>query len=211
MIDWKKLRREIRILAIAAGVSLFVLAFMYFFYQQTAQQYQQAKNQLSQAQLRYQQASENKKILDEYNERFNTLQKRGVFGDEQRIDWIETLQASSDRHKIPSVKFDLAQRGMIDSNELGESAFGISVFASSMKIEMNLLHEGDLFALLADFDTRAKGLNASRRCQLVRDASAGLSGYCELDWISITEPREEVLDENGNPITDESMLEGEGT
>jgi hypothetical protein len=207
-LEWKKLHRELRLFGIALMLSLGVLSVVWYFYQQADQQYRQASNQLSQAQMRYQQANDKKQLLEVYEKRFKALQKQNVFGEEQRIDWIENLQASSDRHKIPSVKFELSQRTMLDSAELGELGSGLSAYYSKMELDMSLLHEGDLFALLSDLDTYAKGLNAAQKCQLKKEPgglAAGVSGRCELYWYTFSEPREIIYDENGNPVPQDDM------
>jgi hypothetical protein len=213
MIDWQKLKREVQIFIAAVVFSLLLAGALLFMYLQAADHWKKSSNLLRQANLRYQIASDQKLLLALYQQRFTALKNRNVLGDEQRIDWVETIQSSSKQHIIPSVKFSLDQRM---AATLPDDVTNIAVYVSKMRLDMNLLHEGDLYNLLADLDTRANGLYGISRCNLKQTArknvddalSNNLNGICELNWYTMGEVIEQQYDENGEPVpTQEPMME----
>lgn len=212
MIDWQKLKREVQIFIGGLLFALLLAGVTLYIQQQTAEHWQQSRNQLMQAKLRYETASNQKLVLEKYQQRYVALQKKHVLGEEQRIDWIEVIQSSSTRHGIPSVKFNLDQRNMAT---LPEDITNIAVYTSKMRLEMELMHEGDLYNLLADLDERAQGLYGINNCLLKHDVNhnadnvvlSNLSGTCELAWYMMGEQIEQQYDENGNPIAPEEMTQ----
>ena len=206
MINWQKLKREVRIFIAALVFALLLAGSLLFLNLQAADQWQQSKNQLLQATQRFHTASDQKLILAQYQKRFQALKNQQVFGDEQRIGWIETIQTSSNQHAIPSVKFSLDQR---TSATLPGDIAGIAVYVSTMRLELSLLHEGDLYHLFADLDEQAKGLYGVKDCALKHatkeNANNGfgssLTGTCVLNWYTLGEIIEIQYDENGEPIT----------
>jgi hypothetical protein len=215
MIDWKNLKREIQIFIAALLFAVFAAGTLLFIQQNTGTQWQQTRNQLQQATQRYQTASDQKLILEHYQQRFTALKNSNILGEEQRIDWVEAIQSSSTRHAIPSVKFSLSQRA---SAELPEDVTSIAVYVSQMRLEMNLLHEGDLYNLFADLDNGAQGIYGIKSCALKQEGkqaiestfTSSLNGICELYWYTMGEVVEQQYDENGEPIAPETMLQNEG-
>ena len=77
---------------------------------------------------------------------FNKLQERGIIGDEQRLDWVELLKEIRDKHRLIDLRYEIAPQRMLDGQLGNDFVF----FASSMKLELKLLHEEDLTRLLDD-------------------------------------------------------------
>jgi hypothetical protein len=215
MIDWQKLKREVQIFIGALLFALLLAGALLFMHQQTHTHWQQAGNQQRQATMRYQTASNQKLLLEQYQQRFTTLKNSNVLGEEQRIDWVETIQASSTRHAIPSVKFSLDQR---TTATLPDDVTGIAVYLSKMHLEMNLLHEGDLYHLFADLDASAQGKYGIKSCALKREGqqtsdnviSSSLNSTCDLYWYTMGEVVEQQYDENGEPIAPEGLMQDGG-
>ncbi|MDQ1362196.1 MAG: hypothetical protein QG652_56 [Pseudomonadota bacterium] len=215
MIDWQKIRREIHIFIAALLFALTLGGTLLFIHQQSYTQWQQASNQQRQASIRLQTASNQKLLLEQYQQRFNALKTGNVLGEEQRINWVETIQQSSTRHAIPSVKFTLDQRA---TATLPEDITGITVYISKMRLDMNLLHEGDLYNLFADLDSRAQGLYGIKSCTLKHEGTptsgseitSSLNGNCDLYWYTLDEIIEPQYDENGEPIAPDGMMQDGG-
>ncbi|MBI3187162.1 MAG: hypothetical protein HYZ31_04710 [Gammaproteobacteria bacterium] len=211
MIDWQRLKREVHFFLAALVFALLLIGTLLYLNLQTSAQWQQGNKQLQQATMKYRVANDQKIMLALYQQRFTTLNKRHVLGDEQRIDWIETIQASSKRHIIPSVKFSLDQRMPAT---LPDDINNVAVYVSKMRLDMNLLHEGDLFNLFDDLDNRADGLYGISNCTLKQEArdksidalNNSLTGSCELNWFTMGEVVEIQYDENGEPITPEDSM-----
>lgn len=215
MIDWQKIKREVQIFIGALLFALLLSGVLLFMHLSTHTQWQQANNQRQQATLRFQTASDQKLLLAQYQQRFSALKASNVMGEEQRIDWVEAIQTSSTRHAIPSVKFNLDQR---TAATLPEDITGMAVYVSKMRLEMNLLHEGDLYNLFADLDNSAQGLYGIKNCTLKHDATqtadnlttGGLNGTCDLYWYTMGEEAEPQYDENGELIAPDGMMQDGG-
>lgn len=215
MIDWQRLKTEVRIFIAALVFALVLVGSLLYFNVQSTDHWQQANNQLRQASMRYKVASDQKLLLAKYQQRFNVLTGRHIVGNEQRIDWVETIQASSKRHMIPSVRFSLDQR---TTAALPDDIGNMTVYVSKMRLEMNLLHEGDLFNLFDDLDTRANGLYAVTSCSLKQESRLAtvdalgnrLNGNCELNWYTMGEVVETQYDEFGNPMDPDAGMQDSG-
>lgn len=215
MIDWQRLKRQVRFFIAAVVFALLLVGTLLYLNQETGSHWQQSNNQLRQATMRYKLASDQKLLLTKYQQRFNALKKQNIVGDEQRIDWVETIQSSSKRHLIPSVKFTLDQR---TPATLPDDVSNIAVYVSRMRLDMNLLHEGDLFDLFADLDARANGLYGISKCNLKQETTNKsadvltnrLDSNCELYWYTMGEVIETQYDESGNPIEPDANMQDSG-
>ncbi len=122
---------------------------------------------------------------------FNTLQERGMIGEEQRLDWVELLKDIRDKRRLIDLQYEIAPQRLLDGKSPGDFAF----FASSMKVQMKLLHEEDLTRLLGDLGRQAKALILIKSCNVERlpptaderGAWANLLADCEIDWLTLRE------------------------
>ena len=133
------------------------------------------------------------------SERFNALQARGVIGEEQRLEWVELLKDIRDRQRLLDLQYEFAPQRAIDiksdakPDAKPDGAFAF--FASTMKVQIKLLHEEDLTRFLAELRQQARALiqikscNVSRLPQEANDSSlsAQLLADCQIDWVTVRE------------------------
>lgn len=120
---------------------------------------------------------------------FHTLQSRGVIGDEQRLDWVELLAEIRDRRRLLDLQYEIAPQRPLDATPV--SGFGF--YASSMTVQLKLLHEEDLTRLLDDLRQQARALIQVRSCSVSRLPRGGSDGglpaqlqaECQIDWITL--------------------------
>lgn len=128
------------------------------------------------------------KIIDEYEIRYLDLVKKNIVDEENRLNWLETIQATANAKGMPSVKYNISSQQLVKDKTGQHSAQGLKVYRSSMTLDMKMAHEGDLFVMLNTLKEKAQGLFTVDRCNIERFAkSAGSSGenmraYCELGW-----------------------------
>lgn len=136
---------------------------------------------------------------DEYAQQFEgyrALVRRGILGPEQRLQWVMALRASVARRRLPPAHYDFAAQ-----RQLGDSAGGkVQLRASSMELRLQLLHEGDLLAILADLELVGSGYPRLQSCMVERlaevtvtalaKAKAALQAQCRVDWLSLQLPSE---------------------
>ncbi|MBS1227881.1 MAG: hypothetical protein H6R17_1158 [Proteobacteria bacterium] len=116
---------------------------------------------------------------------FANLQARGVVGEEQRLEWVELLKAIGERHRLLDLHYEIAPQRALDTAPGSAYAF----YASTMKVQLGLLHEEDLTRLLDDLRQYARALIQVRSCKVWRlprdDRTAQLQADCLIDWITV--------------------------
>ena len=121
------------------------------------------------------------------------LTRAGLIGTEDRLSWVETLRSDATRLRLPAPEFSLAPQRQLPGLS-GASDFRFQ--ASQMKLGIDLLHEGDLLALLASLYQMPSVLVLPQSCSLRQlppagaDGHAGLRADCQLDWITIAGPEQ---------------------
>ena len=187
--DWSKL--QIPLLALAAMVALGAASILF------------ARAELDQAQVRLAKTQQLRKEIDnklrqvrsEENEIrqkaavFNDLHSQRILGEEQRLEWVELLEKIRARHRLLEMHYEIAPRQALEKAPAGQ----LALYASSMKLELKLLHEEDLTRLLDDLRREAPALIQSRRCDISRLArtaadgvsTASLQASCLIDWITV--------------------------
>ena len=122
---------------------------------------------------------------------FNTLQARGMIGEEQRLEWVELLKDIRDKRRLIDLKYEIAPQRPLDATP----ANGLTFYVSTMKMQLKLLHEEDLTRLIDDLNQQARALIQVKRCNVSRlprgNAETGmpaqLQADCLIDWVTLRE------------------------
>ena len=142
-------------------------------------------------------ANTNNQILVKHEDTFKKLQAESIIGNENRLSWVEVVQKVAESRGIASVKYDIASQVLLDKKLLDKKYEGLDVYRSVMSIEMDFIHEGDLFVMLNALRNEAKGLMTVDKCdvELVnKDVNEGVIGqdstdnmraFCELSWYTL--------------------------
>lgn len=120
---------------------------------------------------------------------FNALQSRGVIGEEHRLEWVELLEEIRARHRLLELRYEIAPQHALDKSPTGN----LSLYASTMKLQLKLLHEEDLTRLLDDLRQQAGALIQVKNCRVARlprvasdSAIQGmLQAECTIDWLTV--------------------------
>jgi hypothetical protein len=128
--------------------------------------------------------------------RYNELSKRGVFGEELRLDWVERIRRIKTERKLFDIQYEIAPQQAVDAAMLPGSSANFDFLSSSMQMRMKLLHEEDLLNFLTDLRASAQAYLRVRRCDVERLPKATgesrgippqLSADCTIDWVTIRE------------------------
>lgn len=118
----------------------------------------------------------------------SALEARGVVGEERRLEWVELLKAISERRRLLDLHYEIAPQRPLDPAAPGAFAF----YASTMSVQLKLLHEEDLTRLLDDLRQQAKALIEVKRCTVARLPRTGeavrhgqLQADCQIDWVTL--------------------------
>jgi hypothetical protein len=194
--DWRKLRYPI----VGLGVALVLVGMLVSFADQYRKKneiaLQAQQNLLNQARQKFQSSGLEKETIMQYLPEYNDLLAKGFIGEERRIEWIETLRQIHAQHKLFSIDYSIGlQENYKPSflSNLGDFVLHRSV----MSIKLDMLHEGDLLALIDGLHEQTTPFIV-RDCEISRpvgalvnakDVAANMQANCEVDWLTLRDPQ----------------------
>lgn len=143
------------------------------------------KNQIEQ---RLRQVRTEEQELKERARIFVQLQNAGIAGDEKRLEWTELLRTVQRELHIPGMTYEFGAQYPLETVDGAAYAW----FSSPLRLQLQVLHEGDLLDFLARIEREAPAMVLVRNCQLnrgeaaaeTRAADAPLKAECELQWVT---------------------------
>ncbi len=164
-LDWSVLRGSIVVLMICAIISASLLGSTFYFTETIDAEHRREQKALRAARTDYLDLDEEKELIEIYYPRFQALEALGIFGDEQRLNWTETLQNAAARLKLPSLSYAIQPRhAATPSFPIKKGRFHL--FASDLRLKAGLLHEADLPDLLYEIETYGSGLFTVTGCRM---------------------------------------------
>jgi hypothetical protein len=122
---------------------------------------------------------------------YKQLKGLHILGEEQRLEWADAISRIRAQREL----LDLSYR--VDRQRLLKSVPGkpdnVDFLASTMRVQLALLHEEDLLRFLADLRASGNAFYAVKNCALARTGQAGtgaaiaprLRANCEIDLITV--------------------------
>lgn len=194
--DWLKLRNPILGLGAALVLIGLLISFADQYRQKNALALQAQQSLLNQARQKYQSSGLEKETITQYLPVYNNLLASGFIGEERRIEWIENLRQIHAQHKLFNIDYSIGlQESYKPSFILNLGNFKLN--RSVMKLNLDMLHEGDLLALLDGLQEQTTPLIV-RDCEITRpigaaintkNISANLKAVCEIDWLTLRDPQ----------------------
>jgi len=192
-IDWFYLRRPLIILALAALVSVAVVAAGYHYEKIQREQYKAALSTLHTTHQLYANMVNDIDLLDQYRNLFSEYKSSGLVGDERRLSWIESLESTNEVLRLPTLGYSLnpQEKFVRPGFQLKR---GVSVMSSPMDLKIGLLHEEDMFALLEGLRLSIQNLFTVDSCSIIRQESVerslntrrtNLQSACSIRWVTI--------------------------
>jgi hypothetical protein len=154
------------------------------------------KNERFQATERLNRISEEEREVKERIEVYRRLRELHIIGKEKRLDWADAIQRIRTSREMLDVKYRIEPQKVITS--IAAKPGKVEFHASLMRVELALLHEGDLLAFIEDLRNAGNAYVSVRRCVLMRSGLAGAStgtstltprlrAECQIDLITITD------------------------
>ena len=192
----KNLQKELSTFFICIAIASVMIVVSNSWWQTSYNNKQLAEADLNEARERYFTAINQKKILKLFEDKYIHLQKSGIVGDENRLNWVDTIEKITAENKIPYLKYKINKRQLVDSNELKQNYPQVALFKSIMTLQMQLLHEGDLYTIINSLDKKALGLFDIKSCSITRNTTQtesllesvtdkNFSAKCELNWYTL--------------------------
>jgi hypothetical protein len=159
-----------------------------------------AERQLAVAQLERRQATERvarlaeeEREVREKTDLYRRLKELHILGEERRLDWADAIARIRTQRGLLDVRY-LVERQRLLTSAAGKPG-NVDFYASTMKVELALLHEEDLLRFLADLRQSGNAYYAVKKCALTRNAQAPsgaamtprLRAECDIDLITIVD------------------------
>ena len=151
----------------------------------------QQQNQMREAKTRLQKSGDEKDVIVRYLGGYQNLLRLGFAGPEQRINWLDSLRLANQQLQLFGIDYQIGTQhaypyaGELDPGQL-------ALYESLMKVNLGLLHEGDLMRFLGTLAKMGVGVFSVNECKIQRLDTGGsirfqsnLSAQCELAWITV--------------------------
>jgi hypothetical protein len=173
----------------ATGVALFSGSLL-----DTARQTRsQREAQLREAHLRIQNAGEEKERIIRYVGAYQQLARAGLIGEEQRINWLDSLRMANEDARTLGIEYDIgAQKPYSYRTEFDTGKLLLQ--ESVMRLRLRLLHEEDLPRFFGSLTRHGGGFFTVDECRVQRvslkeqkapQVEANLAAECDVRWITI--------------------------
>jgi len=190
------LHKELSTFLISIVISIIIIVISNSWWQTSYDEKTMAQSTLIQAKDRYYTALDQKKLLEKFEEKYDQLKSSGIVGEENRLNWVDSIENITSSNKIPYIKYSIAKRIALNSPQIAQNFPGITLYKSAMTLEMQLLHEGDLYTVLNSLEKMAKGLFDIQNCTIIRNSTQveslidsqtnkNFSSKCELNWYTM--------------------------
>jgi len=193
MPDWLREFAQIRKAAVTFAGTIGIAAaavFASYWHMDTARQSEAAALAARDAsRSRLVHAETEKAEIRLYQPQFLELRRRGLIGNERRLDWVEAIRQIQEQRKLLPLSYEIEpQQPYTLETRLPTGDYQLR--GSRMALHMDLLHELDLFQFLGDL--RQVGTFTVQDCAIRRASSAGttplapsLNADCTLDWLTL--------------------------
>ena len=189
--DLRALRTPLIVLVMVAVIGAGLIYYGNLTLEQTRFALAQQQDKLREARTRLQKSGEEKDIIVHYLNNYQFLQRLGFVGDEQRINWLDGLRLANQQTQLFGVDYQIsAQQPYPYARELDPGQ--LALYQSVMKINVRLLHEGDLIRFLGTLANQRAGVFSVNECTLQRIDTGGSIRFqpnvradCELAWITV--------------------------
>ena len=124
---------------------------------------------------------------------YKQLKALNILGEERRLEWADAINRIRVQRELLDVRYRVERQKLLSSAP-GKPA-NVDFFASTMRIDLQLLHEEDLLRFLADLRDSGNAYYAVKKCAITRTGQAvggttmtpRLQASCDIDLITIVD------------------------
>lgn len=192
--DLKRLRLQAGIAVLLVGLGAASLAVSDHYLSEATEALAAARTQRAAAQERVSKVSEEEREIRESLIFYQRMQRQGMIGQENRLDWIDAIARIKAERKLFEIKYSIEPQKPLDYPGIVPTKGGEFV-VSRMKLDMLLLHEEDLLNFLSDLRATGRFHVSVRHCSMSRiergPVAPGqplmprLRSECQIDLITV--------------------------
>lgn len=189
--EWRRLALPIAavLACLAAGAALIV--WLQGEQRRAGQALAGARQERSQAVDRLNRIAEEEREVNDKLAIYRRLKTLGILGEEQRLEWADAMTRIRTGRELLDLRYTVDRQKLLTS--VGAKPTGVDFYASTMKVQIALLHEGDLLGFLHDLRESGKAYYAVKKCSIGRTGVAPtgtsivprLRADCEIDLITV--------------------------
>lgn len=146
-----------------------------------------AQQQLTDARNKLQAARADQENMATYTKEYSAIQRREIVGEEQRLNLIEGLELLRKRNRVLDFKYSIApQQAYKTPNGLDAGNFDLKL--STMTLQLDLLHEGQLINFYDSLRRDMNGWFILNKCTLEHSGGTGtaqLKADCSGGWLTM--------------------------
>lgn len=188
----KPLYVPLLIAVVLAGIGIAVVIASKQFFDQARIQHKFALADRQGIQTKLSRATEEEREIREKLVDYRALLARGVIGDERRLEWVETIGQIKNDHKLSEIKYQIEPQRTLELPGITASS-EVEFRVSALKVDMQLLHEGDLMVFIDGLRHKLKAHVLVRSCSIQRVGHSGqergiaprLRADCIIDLVTI--------------------------
>jgi len=189
-------KRLLRPLGLAAALLACGVALLYVAGESLAsarRQFSVAQGERRQNSERLARIAEEEREVKEKIDVYRRLRQLNILGEERRLEWADAVSRIRTQRELLDLRY------VVDRQRLLSSVQGkpgkVDFYASTMKVDLALLHEEDLLRFLADLRESGNAFYAVRKCAVTRTGQAltgatmtpRLRAECDIDLITIVD------------------------
>ncbi|MBF0146464.1 MAG: hypothetical protein HQL84_04805 [Magnetococcales bacterium] len=160
------------------------------------QQIRQIQNQLVSIRNKKATYAQDLDLIKTFKPRYETFEAKGVINQEPRLTWLDTIDRIGKELNLPQpVRYKLDVRKPFDA-PFTPPRSNFILHASTMTLNISLLHEGDLFDFFTALEQRAQGMFSIPSCAIRRtetrydlkgkdEWTTALEADCVLNWFTL--------------------------
>ncbi|MGQ0511041.1 MAG: hypothetical protein ACT4P9_10545 [Betaproteobacteria bacterium] len=189
--EWKKLAAPVALALalLAAGAGLIWHAQMVL--RKDSQNLVAARTERVQARERLSKIAEEEREVKANIEVYQQLKSLGILGEERRLEWVDAMARIRASRELLDLKYSV-ERQKLSHSVAGKPA-NVDFYSSTMKVDLALLHEGDLLGFLADLRASGNAYFSVQKCTITRTGQSAsganlvprLRASCAVDLITI--------------------------
>jgi len=188
----KPLYLPLALAVILVGIGIAAVIATKQYLDQTRIQHKVALAERQAIQNKLSRATEEEREIREKLVDYRKLLARGVIGDERRLDWVETIGQIKNDHKLSEIKYQIEPQRTLELPGITPTS-EVEFRVSALKVDMQLLHEGDLFVFLDGLRSKLRAHVLVRSCSIQRLDRSGqdrgiaprLRADCVIDLVTI--------------------------
>jgi hypothetical protein len=135
--------------------------------------------------------AEEERELKENLDIYQRLERLHILGEERRLEWADAIARIRMQRDLLDLRYRVDRQRLLIS--LPGKPASVDFFASTMRVDLAMLHEEDLLRFLADLRDSGNAYYSVRRCALGRTGQAAggttiaprLRADCDIDLITI--------------------------